>query len=89
VRTNIGSPGAVMWYTNLVPSGDQAASAASGIYSLSGPPEVGAPSNWKSSGLEPSPLRVQMETSEPSGENATDRIEGLLNWETFPSVKLR
>ena len=60
------------------PGQRQSISAASRMNICKGPPLLGAPMRLMSSGLEPSPLRDQIDTSELSGVKVIGRSEGLL-----------
>src|SRR6267154_1844334 len=66
--TNSGSPGPGVWYASREPSCDQSNSATPSRYGLGCPPSVGTAQMLMSPPLEPSCLRAQNVTKEPSGE---------------------
>src|SRR5580693_2540437 len=86
--TNIGSPGWDVWYTSREPSRDQSNSATPSRYGLGWPPNVGAAQVPVTAPPEPSSLRTQNVTSEPSGENPGVRTSGLTMSAMLPRVKL-
>src|SRR3981189_3328777 len=88
---NSGSPGPGVWYASREPSCDQSNSATPCRYGLGSPPSVGAAQMLMSPLpplLDPSCLRTQNVTREPSGENARVRIDGLTSSGALPWVKL-
>src|ERR1035441_6057823 len=64
--TNSGSPGPGVWYASREPSRDQSNSATPSRYGLGGPPSVGTAQMPMSPLLDPSFLRTQNVTKEPS-----------------------
>src|SRR6202166_2096655 len=86
--TNNGSPGPAVWYASREPSWDQSNSAAPSRYGLGCPPSVGTAQMLMSPPPEPSGLRTQNVTKDPSGENPTVRTEGLTSSGALPRVKL-
>src|ERR1700729_2900395 len=88
LETNSGSPGPGVWYARREPSGDQSNSATPSRYGLGCPPSVGTAQTLILPPFEPSRLRTQNVTREPSGENPNVRIDGLTNSGTLPRVRL-
>src|SRR6266852_4319768 len=86
--TNSGSPGPGVWYASREPSWDQSNSATPSRYGLGFPPSVGTAQMLMSPPLEPSGLRTQNVTRDPSGENPRVRIDGLTSSGALPRVKL-
>src|SRR5271156_4068983 len=86
--TNSGSPGPGVWYASREPSRDQSNSATPSRYGLGSPPSVGTAHMPMSPPLEPSVLRTQNVTRDPSGENPRFRIDGLTSSGTVPWVRL-
>src|ERR1019366_9820072 len=86
--TNSGSPGPGVWYASREPSCDQSNSATPSRYGLSCPPSVGTAQTLMSPLLDPSCLRNQKVTNEPSGENTRVRSDGLASPGALPRVKL-
>ena len=86
--TNSGSPGPGVWYASREPSWDQSYSATPARYGLGCPPSVGTAHTLMFSALDPSCLRNQNVTSEPSGENPRVRSDGLASPGKLPRVKL-
>src|ERR1043166_1130457 len=76
-ETNSGSPGPGVWYASWEASCDQSNSATPSRYRLDGPPKVGAAQMLMSPPREPSCLRTQNVTKEPSGEKPKVRTDGL------------
>src|SRR5260370_12285978 len=86
--TNSGSPGPGVWYASREPSCDQSSSAQPSRYGPGSPPSVGTAQMLMSPPLEPSFLRTQNVTKEPSGENPKVRTDGLTSSSALPRVKL-
>src|ERR1019366_7022118 len=86
--TNSGSPGPGVWYASREPSWDQSNSATPSRYGLGCPPSVGTAQTLISPALDPSCLRNQNVTNEPSGENPRLRSEGLARPGKLARVKL-
>src|SRR5271165_6697501 len=88
--TNNGSSGPGVWYASWEPSGDQSNSATSSRYGRGCPPSVGTAQILMSApfALDPSCLRDQKVTKEPSGENPSVRTDGLTRSGQLPRVKL-
>ena len=84
LRRTSGSPGPGVWYASREPSCDQSNSATPSRYGLGSPPRVGTAQMPMSPPLEPSGLRTQKVTREPSGENPRVRIDGLASSRNTP-----
>src|SRR5260370_34999253 len=86
--TNSGPPGPGVGYASRVPSCDQSNSATPSRYGLGWPPNVGTAQIPMSPPLEPSFLRTQKGTREPSGVNPSVRTDGLTHSGALPRVNL-
>src|SRR5271170_3769488 len=86
--TKSGSPGPGVWYASREPSGDQSNSATPSRYGFGCPPSVGTAQMLMSPAPEPSCLRTQNVTTDPSGANPRVRTDGFTSSGTVPRVKL-